>query len=274
MTRIAVCIVILATFAFPLACDAETPGRIVSLAPNVTEILFALGLGDRIAGVTTFCDYPEEAKRKPNVGGISNPSLERLVALKPDMVIVSTDGNPKVFAERVRSHGIPTFVFRARTLRELPSAIRELGSALGVPERADHLAQNIGLALSTRFARHSPASQGKKVLFVIWPEPLIVAGPGTAIDDAMKLLGYRNIAADSRSPYPKYAVEQVILQSPDAIFFGKGHRDMEPLSRGLLKKLSGVTAVKDRHVFFVSDRLYRLGPRVVEGIEELAACLE
>jgi iron complex transport system substrate-binding protein len=252
---------------------AETPKRIISLAPNVTEMLFALGLDHRIVGVTTSCDYPEKAKEKPKVGGMSNPSLERVVSLKPDMVILTTDGNPKAFAERLQSFRIPTYVFRARTLAELPHGIRDLGSALGVREKADTLAREMQSSLHQLRQSTTHNSQGKKVLFIIWPEPLIVAGPGTAIDDAISILGHHNIAAASKSSYPKYSIEEIILQSPDVIFIGKGHADMRKISGGLLKKLSGGPAVKNQQVFFVSDNLYRLGPRVVQGIEEMAVCL-
>src|SRR3972149_8378310 len=122
---------------------ASSPRRIVSLAPSTTEILFALGLGDRIVGVTSFCDYPEEAKTKPKIGGMSNPSLEAIVSLKPDLVVMTTDGNPKEVEERLRSLKIKTYVFRARMLHELPGGIRELGSAVGIENRADVLADDI-----------------------------------------------------------------------------------------------------------------------------------
>jgi len=205
---------------------------------------------------------------------MSNPSLERVVSLIPDMVIMTTDGNPKVFAERLQSFRIQTYVFRARTLSELPQGIRDLGSALGVREKANVLARDIESSMNnlSRFPHQTP--QKEKVLFIIWPEPLIVAGPGTAIDDAITTLGHYNIAAKSQSSYPKYSIEETILREPDVIFIGKGHADMQEMSKGLLKKLSKVPAVKNHRVFFVSDNLYRLGPRVVHGIEEMAACLK
>ena len=267
--------ILIISFLFSItSAFAETPKRIISLAPNVTEILFALGLNDNVAGVTSFCDYPEETRNKPKVGGMSNPSLERVISLKPDMVIMTTDGNPKVFAERLHSFRIQTYIFRARTLSELPQGIRDLGSALGVREKAKVLARDIESSMNSlsRFPHQTP--QKEKVLFIIWPEPLIVAGPGTAIDDAITILGHYNIAAKSQSSYPKYSIEETILREPDVIFIGKGHADMQEMSKGLLKKLSKVPAVKNHRVFFVSDNLYRLGPRVVHGIEEMAACLK
>src|SRR3990167_697251 len=125
---------------------SATPERIVSLAPSVTEILYAIGLEDKIVAVTNFCDYPPQAKEKPKIGGMSNPSLEAVVSSKPDIVVMTTDGNPKGFEERLKQLGIQTYVFRARRLSELSEGIRELGITLGVGERANKLAEEIGRA--------------------------------------------------------------------------------------------------------------------------------
>ena len=258
---------------------AEVPHRIISLAPNITEILFAMGLGDNIVGVTSFCDYPEKAKKKPKVGGMSNPSLEAILSLNPDIVVMTTDGNPKEFEERLRSLKIKTFVFKARRLHELPDGIRDLGAALDAKERANAIASKIEKAINN--PPLPPFSKGglggfekKKVLFIIWPEPLIVAGRGTAIDDAITILGGENIASKAKISYPKYSIEEIIHQSPDVILIGKGHMNMNEVSRGLLKRIAIVPAVKNGAVFYVSDNLYRLGPRVIKGIEEMAGCLK
>jgi iron complex transport system substrate-binding protein len=263
----AVCLVI------PASAAAGTPKRIISLAPNITEILFAVGLGDRVIGVTSFCDYPSEARGKPKVGGMSNPSLEAVVSLKPDIVMMTTDGNPKDFAERLRSLRIKTYVFKARRLSELPQGIRDMGIALGVREKAAALAGEIESSMSN-FSRLTPhASRKPKVLFIVWPEPLIVAGPGTSVDDAISLLGAENIASKAVTEYPKYSMEEIIRQDPDVIFIGKGHADMRDMSKGLIERIAVVRAVKKGDVFFLSDSLYRLGPRVTYGIEEMAKCL-
>ena len=270
---------ILSVSSFTLAAEpTEPPKRIVSLAPSMTEILYALGLGDNIVAVTTFCDYPEEAKKKPKIGGMSNPSLEAVVALKPDIVVMTTDGNPKEFEERLRSLKVRTYVSRARRLMELPQDIRELGSALGVSDRADALTDTIAAGIKrwsagSQSSVASGSASRKKVLFIVWPEPLIVAGPGTVIDDAVTLLRYENIAGSAKIAYPKYSIEEVIRQAPEVLFIGKASgMDMQTVSQGILKRLASVPAVKNGKVCFMSDNLYRLGPRVIKGIEELAAC--
>jgi ABC-type Fe3+-hydroxamate transport system substrate-binding protein len=253
------------------------PKRIVSLAPSVTEIMFALGLGENIVGVTTFCDYPEEAKKKPKIGGMSNPSLEAILSLKPDLVVMTTDGNPKEIEERLQSLKVKTFIFTARRLRELPQGIRDMGSALDVREQSEKLAREIEDAIESTKGKYSAprATRRKKVLFIVWPEPLIAAGPGTVIDDAVSLLGYENIAETAATQYPKYSLEEVIHQAPEALIIGSATgMDMRAVSRGFLKKLANVPAVKKGAVCYTSDKLYRLGPRVIKGIEELAECLK
>ncbi len=269
---------------FTVANAAELPKRIVSLAPSMTEILYALGLGENIVGVTSYCDYPEEAKKKPKIGGMSNPSLEAVISLKPDIVMMTTDGNPKEFEERLHSLKIKTYVFRSRKLADLPGGIREMGASLGKKEKAEALATEIEKAVNKFKIKNSRLSESpevtklkiqNKILFIVWPEPLIVAGPGTAIDDAINLLGHENIASKAKTTYPKYSMEEVIRQSPDVIFIGRVMgQDISDVSQGLLKKISHVPAVKNSRVFYVSDSLYRLGPRVVRGIEELAECLK
>ncbi len=310
-----VTIFVMANMAFA-GQTVSTPTRIVSLAPSITEILFAMGLGDNIVGVTSFCDQPEAAKAKKKIGGMSNPSLEAVVLLKPDIVVMTTDGNPKEFELRLRTLNIRTYVFTARRIKELPKGIRELGVELGARGKANALAQEIEIALSksgSRGKEHGDRGQGSggsrvvknpelftplevgrvvppriltgqaphselnktKVLFIVWPEPLIVAGRKTAMDDAITLLGYQNIASGAKSTYPKYSLEEVIRQAPDVICIGKGSgMDMRAVSQGILKRLKTVPAVKNGKICYLSDSLYRLGPRVIEGIEELAECLK
>jgi iron complex transport system substrate-binding protein len=260
------------------AC-AEAPQRIISLAPNITEILFALGAEDRVVGVSSFCDYPEGAKQKPKVGGLSNPSLEAVVSLKPDLVFLTKDGNPKAFEERLRAMKINTVVLTARKISDLPDGIRKVGTAVGAAERAERLASDIEKRIreyedrGTRLRVLHKTSKKPKALFIIWPDPLIVAGPGTTTDEALTILGTENIAATASAAYPKYSIEEILRRSPDIIFIGKGN-GMDQVSDGLLRRLKNVPAVKNKKVFYVSDYLYRLGPRTIQGVDELAGRLQ
>jgi len=251
---------------------ASPPERIVSLAPSITEILYDLGLEKNIAAVTDYCDQPPRAKAKPKIGGFDSPSLEAIVAMRPDLVVMTKDRNPGHIRERLSKLGIKTYVFGANRLSELPAALRELGRYLDVAQTAEIKAKAMEKAIErfTREARNraKPAAT-TKVLFIIHPDPLMVAGPGTLIDEAMSLLGLRNIAENSAVQYPKFSVEEVIRLNPDIIFIGTGYMVTDP-SQGVLKKLSMLDAVKKKRVYLVSESLYRLGPRIVGGMEELA----
>jgi len=130
------CFVVLLYFLGGSGAEASAPRRIVSLAPNITEIVFSLGLGDRLVGMTTYCDYPRAAQKKTKIGGFSNPSLEAILALHPDAVILTEDGNPPEIAPRLGKLGIRIHVFRARKIEELPGAIREMGRYLQVEDVA------------------------------------------------------------------------------------------------------------------------------------------
>jgi iron complex transport system substrate-binding protein len=250
------------------------PARIISLSPATTEILFSLGLGDRIVGVTSFCDYPPEAKKKAKIGGMSNPSLESIVELKPDIVVMTIDGNPREVDDRLRGMSLKTYVWTSRTLAELPRRIRDLAVAMGVTERGEMLAKEMEEGINKFRSQRSEAGSRKKVVYIVWPEPLLVAGPGTAIHDAVALLGLENVAGHAPSSYPRYSIEELIRSSPDVLIIGKGvGMDIRTVSQGILKKLATVPAVKNGKVCYVSDNLYRLAPRVIQGIEELTACV-
>jgi iron complex transport system substrate-binding protein len=255
---------------------AQTPERIISLAPNLTEILYDLGLGERVIAVSRYCNYPPQVKAKPTIGGMSNPSLETIVAMRPDMVVLTDDGNPRQIERRLRQVDIRTHVFRAKRLVDLPDEIRALGAALGVTARAEQSAGRIESVIDRHAekTRHGRGPAHKKVLFVVQPDPLIVAGSGTAIDDVLQLLGLKNIAANAKTQYPRYSLEEVIRQSPDIIFMGMMQDVVMDQSRRLLGRLRQVEAVRLGRVHYIGDPLFRLGPRITEGISEMAGMLE
>lgn len=254
---------------------AAPPERIVSLAPSITEILYDLGLEDRVVGVTTFCDYPPQVIHKPKVGGFANPSIEAIIAARPDLVIMTDDGNPREVYDRLKKLGINTYTFKAKRLSELPQGIRDLGVATGIQDQAYKRAKRIETGLrkyARRIQKSPPRYLNKKAIFIIQPEPLIVAGPETVIDDALKLLGLQNIASDTDARYPKYSIEEVIRRAPDVLFIGIGPMTRES-SKNLLKRLESLDAVRKGRIYYTSESLYRLTPKVISGIEEIAGYL-
>ena len=259
----------------PAAAAAAFPGRIVSLAPNLTEILYDLGVENRIAAVTDYCDYPPDAGTKPKIGGFANPSLEAIVSLRPDWVVMTEDGNPRVLERRLRTLGIKTYIFKARRIRDLPQEIRTMGRILGVGTTANGRAAWIETRIRRLGEGTDTASRRRirKAIFIVQPTPLIAAGKGTTIDDAFTIFGIHNNAAAGKTRYPKYSLEEIIRLEPDVLFFGKG-RGMEERVKPLIERLSTLDAVRLGKVFFVGEAIYRLGPRIVSGMEEMAACLD
>jgi iron complex transport system substrate-binding protein len=276
MKRLIVVVVFLLSIFIVSSIWAQPPLRIISLAPNITEILYDLGLEGHIVAVTSFCDYPLRAKEKPKVGGMTNPSLEAIVAMRPDLVIMTDDGNPRGFDDRLGKLGIKTYVFRARTISELPAGIRELGAALGVKETAYQHAEIIEKSIEQIKKRpeHNPVYIAPKVMFIVQPVPLIVAGPGTVIDDALKILGVQNIAANAGSRYPKYSLEEVISRKPDIILIGRGPGMSNEYADDILNKLKSLDAVRKGRVCYINDPLFRLGPRIIKGIKDVEGCVK
>ena len=251
---------------------AASYDRIISLAPNLTEILYALELGDRVVAVTNYCDFPEEAKLKPKIGGMTNPSLEAVVAMKPDMVVLTTDGNFPQFERKLRKLAVKTYVFRVNRIAELPQGIRDLGVALQARDKANELAGRIEKAIIAIRTKYR-LKKGGQALFIVQTEPLIVAGTGTAIDEAINILGWKNIASAASGQYPRISVEEIIARSPDVIFIPKDNAFMMGPTTALMKQLATVEAVKKKRVFNVGDTLFRMGPRVIDGIRQMDACL-
>ncbi len=272
MKRTLLVVAILCCLASP--AFGAAPTRIVSLAPNITEILYDLGLGERVAAVTDFCDYPPAVKSKPRVGGFTNPSLEAVVGARPDLVILTDDGNPKAIYNRLRELGIPCYVFKPRRLKELPGGIREMGKVLGVEKAAAELAGRIekDMAALEKKARQKRVKPPKSALFIIQPEPIVVAGPGTLIHEAFGILGIRNVAADGTDKYPKFSLEEIVRRSPDYLLAGQGFMSGGGIER-LKERLHMLPAVREGRICVVTERLYRLSPRAVGGIEEMAQCV-
>jgi len=267
-------ILLAAVFLPPPQAAAASPQRIVSLAPNLTEIICDLGLENRIVAVTDYCDYPAGVLAKPKVGGFANPSLETIVSLKPDLVVMTMDGNPQALEARLRKLGIKTYIFQARRIKELPAAIRGLGDALGVGRVAALRARWFEEELRgfEKRKRELLKKRTKKVVFIVQSLPFMAAGRGTIMDDAFEILGMENIAAGGGIGYQKFSLEEIIRLAPDALFFGKGD-GMGERAQPLLKRLATLPAVRTGKVFFLDEAVYRLGPRIINVLKEMSDCL-
>ncbi len=258
------------TASRPATRPPTAPARVVSLSPSATECAFALGLGDRLVGVTASCDYPADAKALPKIGGPA-ADFERLLALRPDLVI----GNGRMVGktlDRVAAMDIPTWGSASRSLENLFTDLEGLGGALGDAEAGRRLAG----ALRARCDRvraalaEVPPDRRPRVLIEYWPDPLWTAGGGTSLDDAVALAGGRNAAAPRLAGWGTVAWESVLAEPPD--FFLLAHDNPELCARR--PGWESLRAVREGRVIPVNrDHFARETPRMVEGIESLAKIL-
>ena len=246
---------------------APNPQRIISLAPNITETLFALGLAERVVGVTTYCDFPAAAQTKEKVGDTLKPNLERLIALKPDLVLVSTASQLEKITQQLDQLQIPVFVTNPKTVAEVLASIRKLGEITGTTARAEEIVATMQQKI---VARPAALPTSPRVLYVLQLSPLITAGKNTFINDLITLAGGQSISGDEAADYPQFSRETAIARAPELIIVPVSH-GTELVSVDAIKTEFAVTpAVKNNRVVSVNpDLIDRPGPRIVEGLEAL-----
>ncbi|HMK39026.1 MAG TPA: cobalamin-binding protein [Bacteroidota bacterium] len=243
--------------------------RIVSLAPSITECLFALGAGDQVKGVTDFCNYPPEARGKTHVGGMINPSIEAVVGLEPDLVVLSMEGNVREDFRRLTSFGTPVFVSNPRTLEGIYSSLRALGALTGRADSARHLVAR----LQSREDAVRSAARGAlpvRVLLLVSLQPLMCAGGNTFIDELIRTAGGTNLAARARGTYPAYSRESVIADDPDVIIVTSDILSAVAALKEMFPEWGTVGAVRNDRVFSLdADLVSRPGPRALDALETL-----
>ena len=240
------------------------PQRIISLAPSVTETLFALGLGDRVVGVTSYCDYPPEAARKERVGDTLRPNMEKIVALKPDLVIASTASQLEQFVRRLDELGIPIYVSNPRGIDDVLASIERIGEITGARERSVELSGALRARIDATERRVSTLEK-PKVLFILGTEPLITAGAASFVTDLIRRAGGKSISEDAPGDYPQYSLETAIAKQPEVIFLQAGES-------ALPSRLKQTPAAESGRVYHLNDDLLlRPGPRIVDGLEQMAA---
>jgi iron complex transport system substrate-binding protein len=241
--------------------------RIVSLAPSTTEILYALGVGDRLVGVDQYSDWPPAAKKVPRVGSDLQPSVERILALEPDVVFVAVSANSHEVADELERVGVRVVVSHVTSLDELWRDIVATADAVGVHATGQALADRLRARVAAVHARVA-ALPPVKALVVVWADPLTVVGGHSFVDGEIRAAGGDNIAGDSLQPFPQYSVERMLARAPDVIVVGShdGGPTLAPLTMH-----TSLPAVKNGRVHSVDgDLLFRPGPRIVDGIELLA----
>lgn len=247
----------------------ENPGRIVSLAPDITETLFALGLENEVVGVTLFSNYPEAAAKKPKVGSFVNLSIENIVALSPDLVIATANGNRKKTILKLEEMGIPVYVTYPKDFDDIFRMIVNIGRITG----REDVAKNLVESLLQKVDKISSMTGTKKpkVLFQIGIDPIVSVGRDTIHNRLITLAGGINILEDVEIEYPRVSMEKVIIKRPEIIVISSMRRGGEFIrERDRWNLWKDIPAVRSGRVHIIdSDLTDHFSPRIVEGLEEL-----
>ena len=251
------------------------PQTIVSLAPSNTEILFALGLGDRMEGRTDYCNYPAEAGSVPSIGGFSTPNIEEIVALEPDLIVATTMHETEIIPQ-LEDFGFTVVGLDPTNLEETIDAITLVGDVTGTEDTAAGLTTDMQARIEAITARTANLATDdiRRVLYIVWHDPFMAAGAGTFHDVLIKASGGTNIAGDAEG-YPTLDMETVIGADPEIMIAGVGMGDGEDLPLQYLmdeERLSNTTARQNGAVYPIDmDIVGRAGPRIVEALEQFAA---
>jgi len=249
----------------------DDPRRIVSFAPSITEIIFAVGREDRLKGVSRFSDFPPEATRLPSVGSYIRLDLEKIVALRPDLCFATKDGNPKDVVARLSALGIPVYAVHPKDLESVMRTIRRIGDLLNAGSKADAVIQQMQSRISHVTSVVSKASRRPGVFFQIGISPIVSVGESTFINELIELAGGINLAKGP-TPYPRFSHEQVLAMAPDVLIItsmARGGR-FEAVKREW-GRWPSIPAVRNHRILTVDSNLFdRPSPRLVDALEILA----
>lgn len=242
--------------------------RAISLAPNLTEIVFAVGGGEQLVGVTTYCNYPEQAKSISSIGDTMNPNIERIIALKPQVVFVSTASQIEVFTKRLEEQGIQVYVTNPTDLDGVYKSITAIGGILGKEENAEKVVGDMRKRVSDVEAKIKEAEK-PKVFVQISKEPLYTIGSSSFMNNLVLLAGGISVTEKVTEAYPKFSKESALAAEPDVIILSDSEDNREPNDA-----FKNSPAVRNGKVFHISaDLISRPGPRMVDALEQAAKAL-
>ncbi len=249
----------------------DNPQRVISLAPSITEIIYALGQQHRLKGVTLFSDYPDAAKKLPTVGSYVHLDLEKIVALRPDLCIAIKDGNPKGVIDRLDSLKIPVYAVDPKNLDSVMETLQEIAQLLGADDTAEFLIRRMKSRIGRVTSRVATTDSRPRVFFQIGISPIISVGSDTFIHEIIVLAGGKNLA-EGRIPYPRFSQEQVLGLSPEVFILTSMART------GAFEKVKAkwerwpqLDAVRSGRIHLVDSNLFdRPSPRLVEALEVMA----
>jgi len=250
------------------------PQRIVSLDPSVTEILFALELNSEIVGVTNYCDYPEQAKLKPRVGGYLDPNIEEIALLEPDLVVTTLKTETPKLIQQLENFGIQVFVLDPKKIDDIFDNISSLAMLVHREEKANHLIATLRERLD-EIKKKVEGTYCPRVFLEMGAEPLISVGPGSFAHDLIEIAGGRNVFGQSISTYRRCTLEEILLADPEVIIIcSMVSNDFCLRQRRWWNRWKNISAVRNNRICIVEANLVtRPGPRMVEGLEEIAKAI-
>ncbi|MGM0495994.1 MAG: ABC transporter substrate-binding protein [Bacillota bacterium] len=249
----------------------EKPEKIISISPNMTELLFAIGAGENVIGVTTFANYPEEATKVDKIGTITEPNIEKIVSMEPDLVIASSV-NKQETVERLRELGVEVAGFEASSVNKAIENIKKISTLTGYQENGDEIAAEMYIKIAeirNLVDEKLENNERLKVFYEIWNDPLYTAGGNNFIDDLIHMAGGFNIGRLADGSWPQYNLEKLLVEDPDVYISTPHSADME-VSKEQIKsreRFQSISAIQNDRVYIIhQDILNRPSPRLVQGL--------
>jgi len=247
--------------------------RVISLAPHITEIVYAAGAGDQLVGAVSYSDYPEAAKAVPRVGSYDNVNYEAVVSLAPDLVLAWRSGNGEEVARRLESFGLTVYVTEPRVLENVATSLRHFGLLTGHREQGEEQAGQF-LANLTRLREHYSRQQPISVYYQVWNEPMMTLNGEHLISDVLRLCGARNVFSDAQPMVLRISVESVIRADPQVII-ASGMGEARPEWLDDWRIWTDMQAVRNQQLYFVPpELLQRHTPRIIQGAEQVCHFVE
>lgn len=245
------------------------PQKIVSLAPNLTEIIYNLGLDSLLIGNTKYCNYPEQAKNVEKVGDLLTVDYEKIILLKPDLILITTEGNSKESYEKLQKLGFKVFVSNPRDFNGIKKTVLDISKIFGIEAAAKNNISTWDKKIE-QIRLESKASKSYNGMFLISLKPVMLAGPNTFVNEFLLNVGIKNIAFDSKVNYPIFSREEILQRNPEiiihTIFSKNANKDISEN----YPEWGKIDAIKQKNIIFVDpDLFFRPGPRYSEAVEEL-----
>lgn len=246
--------------------------RIISLAPHLTEVVYAVGGGDQMIATVAWSDFPEEAKSLPVIGSNNKINYEALLSFNPDLVLVWRSGNGESIIQRLDSLGLNVYVNEPRTLDHIPTTLHKIGRLIGREVEATTVAKQFHASLESIQQKYSNVRR-VAVYYQIWQSPLITFGGDHLVSDVLRLCGAENIFTDVKPLVPRVGVESVLAADPEVIIVGQ-YTDIEA-AFGLWRQWPRLQAVRKNHLYKVDPYLlHRHTPRIIQGAEQLCEAID